>query len=138
MPKMRVRELLDALDKYGDDAPVDFLTAHDLLAKMKGDEAWPRYLDGRFGSYRGYYDELHIGCQRQDAGKNTIGILKTVLRDALKCGVMFGYKGGEYRITGNTPVWLALDSGDCSGLYLSDVQELNGTVIVMLGEETSW
>ncbi len=54
-------------------------------------------------SYRGYYSDLAFAPH----GQSTVGELLAVCRD--KCmGRMFeGYKGGEFWMTGNTPIFIA-------------------------------
>lgn len=55
-------------------------------------------------SYRGYYDHLAIGFAEDMAP--TVGAFLPKLRDAV--GAKFhGYKGGEYRMTRDTPLWAA-------------------------------
>lgn len=65
------------------------------------------FLDGSFDSYRGYYDHLAIDFSENDKGMNTVGGFKGILKKALYVGVMCGYKGGEYSISDDTPVWFA-------------------------------
>lgn len=62
--------------------------------------------DLRVASYRGYYDEAALGWQGGDYG--TEGVLAHDLAKALETQigtVMTGWKGGEYPITRETPVW---------------------------------
>lgn len=57
-------------------------------------------------SYRGYYEQLAIACGPSREHSTKVGDLLTILREAV--GKTFtGYKGGEYRMTESTPVWLA-------------------------------
>jgi hypothetical protein len=59
-------------------------------------------------SYRGYYSDLSMEpCENV----GTVGFALKILRDAL--GRHFtGYKGGEFLMSEDTPLWLA-EYGDC-------------------------
>jgi hypothetical protein len=55
-------------------------------------------------SYRGYYDHLAMGWSADGAPK--VADLLGRLREAL--GAVFtGYKGGEFRMDADTPMWVA-------------------------------
>lgn len=67
-------------------------------------------------SYRGYYDELALGCGRQGV---TAGEVLVTCRSAV--GREFhGYKGGTFLMTEATPVWVA-NWGECDGTAVVDV-----------------
>ena len=91
------------------------------------------FLDGSFGSYRGYYEDLSIGYSDKDQGFNTVKDLKDILNKALDKGIMYGYKGGEFSIDEDTLVWLAgySDLGD----MIVGVAEVNGDVMIITKEE---
>ena len=59
-------------------------------------------------SYRGYYSDLAFerGESRIEAGK-ALALCKSAMGE-----VFMGYKGGDFRMGRNTPVWLA-DYGCC-------------------------
>ena len=79
----------------------------------------------RFDSYRGYYDHLALGYE--DGHLITAGGLKELAEAAL--GATYdGWKGGSYRMTRDTPVWIA-NPGDCWG---------RGIVAVDSGGEDGW
>lgn len=71
---------------------------------------WPVYFDfcqcvpTSLASYRRFYDHLAIGFETD--GQMTVEALLADLRRAIG-GVFDGYKGGEYTMTENTPVWVA-------------------------------
>ena len=66
--------------------------------------------------YRGYYSDLAIGY---GDGVKVEDLLKSV-RAALDGETFHGYKGGEYTMSKDTPLWLASNYGDCSDLAITD------------------
>jgi hypothetical protein len=71
------------------------------------------------GSYRGYYDQLAV--EWTDESVMTVADFLTLLRNAV--GATFeGYKGGEYRMTRDTPVWVA-NYGRSDGTGITGVHE---------------
>lgn len=80
-------------------------------------------------SYRGYYDQLAI----EPDGQTTAGALATALSEAI--GESFqGYKGGDYSMSRNTPVWLSRH-GDASGYAVTGVVEAEDAVILNITKE---
>lgn len=80
-------------------------------------------------SYRGYYDQLAI----EPDGQTTAGDLATALSEAI--GESFqGYKGGDYSMSRNTPVWLS-HYGDASGYAVTGVVEAEDAVILNITKE---
>ena len=72
-------------------------------------------------SYRGYYSDLAFeACDKRPVAD--------VLADARKCmGEIFtGYKGGEYTMGRNTPVWVS-EWGHCSELRIMGIND-DGTI----------
>jgi hypothetical protein len=133
---MRINDLMFALSQFNENQTIEIVTASDLLAKLTDGDIWPRFLTGKFGSYRGCYEDMHISYDMENHGHNTVGQLKKTLTNAIAQGIMYGYKGGEYMIDGNTKVWVATDYGDYSGLFASDVREVNGSVFIVLCEDS--
>lgn len=70
-----------------------------------------------FASYRGYYDHLALGYQ--EGHRIRAGELLELARAEVG-SQHFGYKGGEYRMTLETPVWIA-NHGDCWGQGIESV-----------------
>jgi len=71
-------------------------------------------------SYRGYYSDLAF----EECESTTVGELLKEARAAM--GKRFeGYKGGDFWMTGNTPVWVA-EYGSC-GLKLIAIND-DGTI----------
>lgn len=81
-------------------------------------------------SYRGYYNELAIGYAYEDY-QNQITVPMFIQELEAAVGQMFyGYKGGEYVMTENTPLWVS-KYGDASGTYVADVKDLRYTVMLV-------
>jgi hypothetical protein len=80
-------------------------------------------------SYRGYYCDLAF----EPREKTTAGKLLELCRGAMGRGFT-GYKGGDYTMGENTPVWVA-NYGDC-GLRLM-ILGSDGTITVEEEEEDS-
>lgn len=73
--------------------------------------------------YRGYYNELSIDYIKRSELKSqlpiTVKLMKHFCKEAI--GKSFiGYKGGEYFMTKDTPLWVS-QWGDNSGRILKDV-----------------
>ena len=62
-------------------------------------------------SYRGYYSDLALEPLQQDAPRRTVADVLEMCRAAM--GQVFqGYKGGDYMMGANTPLWVA-EYGSC-------------------------
>lgn len=87
--------LINALKRCNADADVEFDFCY--LAPTK------------VNSYRGYYDHLALGWTDKHDGPGywpKVSALIAELESAI--GKTFtGYKGGEYRMNGSTPLWVA-------------------------------
>lgn len=100
-----------------------------LLAKQDQEAAW-RGGDS-VHSYRGYYDELAI----EPGGVVTVAKARVMLEDAV--GSTFqGYKGGDYTMTGDTPVWSAPYGS--VGVPVIGITVTKDGVTVATGREVSW
>ena len=77
-------------------------------------------------SYRGYYEHLAVGFS--EAGqKDAVDFLEQLMGAV---GSTFeGYKGGSYRMTRDTPVWVA-NLGDCRDTGIVGVQITEFEVIL--------
>lgn len=83
--------LIDALERRPQDSEVRF--------------AFGYFAPKGLGSYRGFYEHLAIGYDA-DAPMRTVADFLSDLRDAV--GRMYeGYKGGEYCMSRDTPIWVA-------------------------------
>ena len=84
-------------------------------------------LSAECDSYRGYYSDLAF-----EPGESTVGDLLKVAKDALN-KEFTGYKGGEFVMRKNTPVWCA--SYGCCGLAVMGIESKNGEMHFNLKEE---
>lgn len=116
---MDIQRMLDGVDEVMAQIRAQYhLTLGELIDVL---EALPadtlvRYNDGRspytFSSYRGHYRDLAL----QDANGITAGTLLVEARRA--DGQMFiGYKGGEFTMTRDTPLWRS-EYGEASGVAI--------------------
>ena len=80
-------------------------------------------------SYRGYYNELAIGYMDMTHETITVPIFIQELEAAVG-KTFYGYKGGEYVMTENTPLWVS-KYGDNSGTYICDVKDLRYTAMLV-------
>ena len=79
-------------------------------------------------SYRGIYSDIAIGHVSSPTNLNRVADFIAVLRNAI--GIEYpGYRGGEYRMTRNTPVWVG-NYGEATGVFI------RGVVLTAPGEET--
>lgn len=97
--------------------PADQLTLGKLIARL---EQLPKdaLIEGLLDphSYRGYYHQLAF-C----SGQRSVAMALDACRQAL--GDRFtGWKGGEYRMHRDTPVWSS-ECGDASGLMIVGISE---------------
>lgn len=77
-------------------------------------------------SYRGYYDQLAIGYGHDDI---TVSGLLDLCRSAV--GKTFqGYKGGDYVMSGDTPVWVA-NHNESGGTGIVDIQDDGWRVLLV-------
>lgn len=82
---------------------------------------------GGVHSYRGFYDHLAIGW-RHGQYECTVERLLAKLVDAVG-GEFTGYKGGEYRMTVKTPVWVD-NIGDYSSTAIAGASEIYGSIVL--------
>lgn len=111
-PSMRLGDIIDALAacKPSSDVEFDFGGLH------------PTGVD----SYRGYYSDLALGYG-ENGGLNAGDLLKE-LRHA-DGAVFTGYKGGDYRMDRNTPMWVA-NWGRCHGVAVVAVEDQDWRVVI--------
>lgn len=78
-------------------------------------------------SYRGYYD--HLMVEVEPGGENTVGRLLTDAK-AAHGAVFIGYKGGDFKMSTFTPIWV--DMYSCtSGHAAIDVVVRDGAVVIV-------
>lgn len=90
---------------------------------------------GTLRSYRGYYSDLAF---EPDERKKTVG---KVLEECMYIlGRIFsGYKGGEFSMDGNTPLWIA-EYGNASGIKLVGLDTSSDVIkpITKKQEDEEW
>ena len=77
-------------------------------------------------SYRGYYEQLAVNYEDAEAPK--VGDFLKVLEDALGEN-FYGYKGGVYKMTESTPVWVDKPN-HASGTAIVGVRD-NGYQVIL-------
>jgi hypothetical protein len=78
-----------------------------------------------FHSYRGYYDQLAVGyeqCSWRDGESTTVKQFLEKCNEA-KGGTFMGWKGGDFKMTGDTPVWVA-ESGETGGTAIINIKDM--------------
>lgn len=120
---MTINEILKALKKINDDAPV--FVADTLSVELTGEVM----------SWRGDYDCLALGyCLYGDSKEFiTVGKLKSILQNSLGETFM-GYKGGEFVMEKNTPVYLD-NYGFATGHYIARVSAFNNVCYLEIEKE---
>lgn len=79
-----------------------------------------------FGSYRGYYDHLALGFSYD--GRLTADELYERCRYVVGKSCT-GYKGGEFLMTKNTPLWVA-NYGEAQSTAIVDVLDFDHLVVL--------
>lgn len=105
---------------------IDLLAACDQEASVVFDFA--RVVPTNFDSYRGYYCHLALGW-----GKPKDKVLVRELLHAARCALettFQGYKGGEFKMFTNTPVW-ASNYGDCDRYMIIGTRSDPGVVTLV-------
>lgn len=70
-------------------------------------------------SYRGYYEDLALGYKA--GGDMKVGQLVALLDGAME-RPHYGYKGGEYSMHSDTPVWVA-NHNEAGGTGIVDIED---------------
>ena len=84
-------------------------------------------------SYRGYYDHLALSYWNEDIGQDkrapTVGALVATLETA-NGKTYEGYKGGNYKMNLETPVWVD-NWGDCTSTAIVGIVSLGSYRVVL-------
>ena len=113
---MTLGELIDTLKSF----PKDYLVVikpYDLVPNG-------------FDSYRGYYDELALEYDIE--GHCTVEDLLKIAKKVVGKELM-GYKGGNFLMTKNTPVWIS-NYGNTSNMLLTKVESPFTGYVYIYGE----
>ena len=81
-------------------------------------------------SYRGFYEDLAIGFS-DDEVHMTVGAFTTLLKGAVN-KVFTGYKGGEYRMTRRSSLWVA-NYRHTSGTIISGLMTCDFMTVLSTG-----
>ncbi|NBW07828.1 MAG: hypothetical protein EBR82_07355 [Caulobacteraceae bacterium] len=109
------------------------LKSFDGARKIRFDFA--AMVPGAISSYRGYYEDLAVEPQFCSKGVATSDFIE---RLTLQVGsVEIGYKGGEYRSSLNTALWVARHS-ESTGTYITGVDDLHGGPVITTRTELDW
>lgn len=109
--------LLEKIKQCDSDKPVKF--------KGYRDGSFPNEYD----SYRGYYRLIAI-----EPGKELVKVSEFVEMTKDSIGNTYtGYKGGEYTMNQNTPVWVS-DWGTASGMGITGVDEAKDAVYLIVSD----
>jgi hypothetical protein len=77
-------------------------------------------------SYRGYYTDLAIDVTGET---KTVAVWRDIVKEALNT-TFFGYKGGEFPATPDTPLWMA-EYGVASGVAIIDIKVVVDLVVLV-------
>jgi hypothetical protein len=112
-------------------AEADMLTLGELVARLDAlPSEMPIVLEdgqtpGRFMSYRGYYDMISFNRQIEP---KTVGQFRLQVSAAIG-STHEGYKGGDFKMTRHTPVWLS-EYSQCEGLGVIGLEVADGRAII--------
>lgn len=94
----------------------------DFLSQQPADTITPF---DRASSYRGFYEQLGL-----EPGSSTTGEMLTYLETEVQGQVLNGYKGGDFYMTSDTPVWFAY-YGD-TGPMVMGMSVVDGKIVLAL------
>jgi hypothetical protein len=100
---------------------------HDLTVKIEWNDRLVNIED--LGSYRGYYDDIAI--EPGGLAELTAQETANMLHDAIG-RVYEGYKGGDFRMDTDTPVWVS-HYGDTSGIGVTGVVATERLAVITTG-----
>ena len=114
---MTLGELIDTLKSFPKDYLV-FIKPYDLVPYG-------------FTSYRGYYDQLALEYDIE--GHCTVEKLLKLAKQSVN-KTFIGYKGGEFVMTKNTPIWIS-NYGNTSNILLTKVESPCDGYVYIYGEQ---
>lgn len=112
------------------------MTLGDLIKRLSSmdPELEIKNIDGYLSSYRGIYRCLSIDWETDPEYNYKTTVKKFLEKCKAAVGAEFeGYKGGEYLMTEETPIWLS-GYGECSDLQLIDISDDGKTFTVFKWE----
>jgi hypothetical protein len=84
-------------------------------------------------SYRGYYEDLALEIH---AGARTVKSLLDDLKKNCLDRSFYGWKGGEFLMNENTPMWIAKDG--CCGVKIMGIERGDIFSFLTEGEDDPW
>lgn len=134
---MDIQGMMDAMsDSWRRERSRYHLTLGGLISALeKADPALPVRLDngsypGKTHSYRGYYSDLSFAPTDKPI---TAGELLVECRAAL--GATFeGYKGGDFIMESNTPLWSASYGTSSDGRAMMGIEARDGVLVIATKE----
>lgn len=122
-----------------DHQPISLGELIDLLAVCPRDDSvsfdFCGAVPGSVDSYRGYYDHLAMSWSNRGE-RPTVAKLLDDLRDA-DGHVFTGYKGGDFRMHRDTPVWVS-NYGESDSTAIIGIRDLGYSVVIDTGYCKDW
>lgn len=118
---MKLGNLIKSLEELPQESRITIL--------VRGRYYNPSYLH----SYRGYYDQLALSWDGEEK-KKVCELLEECKSSVGK--VFTGWKGGDFMMDENTPVWISNGCGECDNLIIQDIKkDATGIVIKTMENE---
>lgn len=92
---------------------------------------WNSMKIGRWNSYRGYYEHLALDFHMprdRDVADIDIFSFRDTCRDLIGSTII-GYKGGEYKVSSNTALWVS-EYGSASGVAITGFKQVAGMFLL--------
>jgi hypothetical protein len=116
---MKIQALVDALGAQAQEERATYqMTLGELVSRLSSlpQDAKVEGMSSEAISYRGYYSEIAFLH-----GSSTVGEILETAKDSIGRTYQ-GYKGGDFVMQKNTPVWVS-DYGTSSGLQIMSIQK---------------
>ena len=133
MDEAAVRRIIDAFIESGRQERMNYhLTLGKLIDRLEAEDpdTIVRLSHGGYpgtpNSYRGYYDDLAFEPSNEPiTAIDFLGVCQTATKS-----VFVGYKGGNYQMGNDTPLWIAA-FGICSQTAIVDALAVDGDLVLM-------
>ncbi len=133
---MDIQKMFDAMSAMDRNTRGNYhVTVGSLITALtKADGALPVVFDdgtpvGDGNSYRGYYEDFALRDGDKDS---TVAELLTYMREKVLGQEFYGYKGGDFIMGEDTPLWRA-SYGSC-GPAIVDAKEIGGKLVLITKE----
>lgn len=128
---MNIQKLVDSMNLVCKQQRTEVMnTIGKLLLTLKNEEKETVVIgvSSKGDSYRGYYTDFALY-----PGNTTVEELQVYLEDSILGKTFEGYKGGDYVMDEDTPIWCA-DYGNC-GKPIVAAKNINGDLHIIFGED---